>query len=69
MDWFHEVESLPAVDAWESVASKEVCLGFCYDPAWRLATLCALECRPPLSQNLAKTHKGPVPSHLIPFQI
>jgi hypothetical protein len=35
VDWFHEVESLPAVDAWESVASKEVCLGFCYDPAWR----------------------------------
>jgi hypothetical protein len=30
VDWFHEVESLPAVDAWESVASKEVCLGFCY---------------------------------------
>ena len=35
VDWFHEVESLPAVDAWESAASKEVCLGFCYDSAWR----------------------------------
>jgi hypothetical protein len=35
VDWFHEVESLPAVDARESVASNDVCLGFCYDPAWR----------------------------------
>jgi hypothetical protein len=35
VDWFHAVESLPAVDSWQSAASKDVCLGFCYDPAPR----------------------------------
>jgi uncharacterized protein (DUF1330 family) len=35
VDWFHTVESLPAVDSWQSAASKDVCLGFCYDPAPR----------------------------------
>jgi hypothetical protein len=34
-DWFHTVESLSAVDSWQSAASKDVCLGFCYDPAPR----------------------------------
>jgi len=33
--WFHEVESIPATDDWKSTASKDVCLGFCYDPMGR----------------------------------
>ena len=32
LDWFHLVESLPRQDVTKSRASKDVCLGFCYDP-------------------------------------
>jgi hypothetical protein len=35
VDWFHEVESIPAVETWQSPAPKDVCLGFCYDPMGR----------------------------------
>ncbi len=35
VDLFHEVEALAATDGWQSTASKDVCLGFCYDPIGR----------------------------------